>query len=113
MQAGVTGTNTIRIYNPVKQSMDHDPQGSFIKTWVPELQNCPVDFIHTPWKLSLLEQQMYQLVIGNDYPAPIVDVQQTGKYARDTLWTFRKKEAVKKEAERILEKHIIPGSVRT
>ena len=37
MQSGTTGINTIRIYNPVKQGYDHDPDGAFVKTWLPEL----------------------------------------------------------------------------
>ena len=41
MQSGVTGINSIRIYNPVKQQLDHDPNGTFIKRWLPELENIP------------------------------------------------------------------------
>ena len=48
MQAGTTGVNTVRIYNPIKQSKDHDPSGVFIKKWVPELHKVPVEFIHQP-----------------------------------------------------------------
>ena len=50
MQAGVTGINTVRMYNPVKQSMDNDAEGVFIKRWVPELNNLPIQFIHEPWE---------------------------------------------------------------
>ena len=72
MQAGTTGVNTVRMYNPVKQSVDHDPEAIFIKTWVPELSTLPVQLIHEPWKLTVMEQQLYQITLGQDYPYPIV-----------------------------------------
>lgn len=91
MQAGVTGTNTIRIYNPIKNSEDHDTEAHFIKLWLPELQHIPVDLIHEPWKLSIIEQQMYHCKLGKNYPHPIVDVEETRKYASDVMWGMRRK----------------------
>ena len=68
MQSGVTGINTLRIYNPVKQSKDHDKTGSYIKKWVPELKNVPQNLIHEPWKLTASEQIEFCCVIGVNYP---------------------------------------------
>jgi deoxyribodipyrimidine photo-lyase len=62
-----------RIFNPVTQSERFDPEGKFIRRYVPELANCPARFIHAPWKLTLEEQQRLGIVIGKDYPAPLVD----------------------------------------
>ena len=62
-----------RIFNPVTQSERFDPDGRFIRGYVPELANYPDRFIHSPWKLSLNEQQRSGTVIGREYPAPIVD----------------------------------------
>jgi len=107
MQAGVTGLNTIRMYNPIKQSQDHDPNGVFIRKWIKELRNIPIEFIHEPWKMTMLEQQFYNFDLGKVYPKPIVDLKITAKIARDKIWAHRKDPSVKKEAKRILIKHVV------
>lgn len=106
MQSGTTGINTIRIYNPIKNSESHDAEGVFIKQWIPELRNIPEAFIHEPHKLSVIEQEMYGCIIGKDYPTPIVDVEESRKYASDIVWSFRKGDEVKIEGKRILKKHV-------
>jgi deoxyribodipyrimidine photo-lyase len=106
MQSGVTGINTVRIYNPIKNSEEHDSEGVFIKKWIPELANIPSSLIHEPWKLSQIEQQLYQCELGKDYPEPIVDIEATRKLASDVIWSFRKTNEVKEEGKRILKKHV-------
>ena len=106
MQSGTTGINTIRIYNPIKNSEDHDSEALFIKQWIPELTKIPAHLIHEPWKLSLIEQQLYECEIGKDYPYPIVDIEETRKHASDKVWQYRKNDDVKTEGERILMKHV-------
>lgn len=62
-----------RIFNPVTQSEKFDPQGRFIRRYVPELANIPDKFIHAPWKLRPADQATCSCVIGREYPLPIVD----------------------------------------
>lgn len=62
-----------RIFNPITQSEKFDPAGKFIRKYVPELTNCSDKEIHAPWLIAPLQQQSIGVIIGKDYPAPIVD----------------------------------------
>jgi deoxyribodipyrimidine photo-lyase len=71
-----TGTDAapyFRIFNPVLQGKKHDPDGSYVRRWVPELTAVPDRFIHEPWKMPDDVQEKCGCTIGREYPAPIVD----------------------------------------
>jgi len=106
MQAGTTGINTVRLYNPVKNSQEHDPEGIFIKKWIPELANVPNNHIHEPWKMTNMEQIFCGLIIGEDYPLPIVELQESARIARDKIWGHKKHPAVQKDKKRLLNTHV-------
>lgn len=105
MQSGVTGINTLRIYNPVKQAQDQDPQGIFVRRWLPALAAVPDEFIFEPWTLPSDLQHSCGVVIGEHYPAPVVDHLAAARHARETLWSLRRQPEVRDEARRVFDKH--------
>jgi deoxyribodipyrimidine photo-lyase len=107
MQAGETGINNLRIYNPIKNGIDHDEDAVFIKKWVPELAKLDTHFAHEPYLMTPLEQEFNNFRLGKDYPLPIVDVKENRKKASEVLWGMKKDPLVQKESERILSKHTL------
>ena len=63
-----------RWFNTLKQASNYDPEGDYVKHWLPELDAIPIEFIHKPWELTAVQQANYGCRIGDDYPAPIVDL---------------------------------------
>ncbi len=100
MQSGTTGINTVRIYNPVKQGYDQDPDGTFVRQWLPELAQVPDRLVHEPWKWDGAGS-----VLGARYPFPIVDHLAAAKEARQKIWAVRRGPAFRQEADRIQSKH--------
>ena len=105
MQSGTTGINSVRIYNPVKQSRDQDPEGVFIRRWLPELAGVPDDWIHTPWQMSRSLQTRSGCRIGNDYPAPVVEHEQAARRARQRIAAARRSDGAWEQSQAILARH--------
>ncbi|PZV16531.1 MAG: cryptochrome DASH [Pseudanabaena sp.] len=63
-----------RFFNINKQSQDYDPQGSYVKHWLPELVKLPASKVHKPWQLSADEQKRFNVRLGADYPHPVADL---------------------------------------
>ncbi|MEO8446598.1 MAG: deoxyribodipyrimidine photo-lyase [bacterium] len=70
---GVDAQPYFRIFNPYLQSKKFDKSGAYIKKYIPELKNVPEEFIHEPHLMSGMEQKMYEVIIGKDYPQPVVE----------------------------------------
>jgi deoxyribodipyrimidine photo-lyase len=93
MQSGTTGINALRVYDPTKQAIEHDPDGEFIKMWVPELRDVPTALIHQP-QLS-----------GADYPAPIVDHAAAVRRATAEIQRIRTRARAAGRLDEVLERH--------
>lgn len=105
MQSGVTGINIPRIYNPIKQSLDQDPQGTFIRRWLPELKNVSDSYIHRPWLMPSAMQQRTGAVIGTHYPSPVRDPIQAAREAKDKLGRWCEKLEMRELNAAVLRKH--------
>ena len=96
MQSGTTGINSIRIYNPIKQGVDHDASGDFIRKWVPELRFASNEAIHNPTAANSR---------STDYPCPIIDEKIARKTAAEKIYNLRRATSHREHAKKVFIKH--------
>jgi len=105
MQAGTTGINTTRVYNPIKQAMDHDPQGQFVRRWLPAMRRVPDAYLLQPWLMPLALQQRCGVMVGEHIAAPLVDLEPATRSAKQRLHALRAEPAVRAAKAAIVEQH--------
>ena len=105
MQSGVTGINSIRIYSPSKQVLDHDPEGTFIRRFVPELARVPSSFLAEPHLMPVTMQTEAGCLVGRDYPLPIVTHAEAYTQARERMGAIRRTDYARREAQRVYARH--------
>jgi len=91
MQAGVTGTNTIRIYSPTKQTLDKDPKLKFIRTWIPELR-----------EYNNTEIFQFKNTTFRDYPKPIIDFEKDSKFTKEQVYRIKNQSKIKVSTKKSL-----------
>lgn len=109
----------MRVYSPTKQARDQDPDGSFIRKYVPELARVPLKYLHEPSKMPLDVQMRAGVMLVpvetldsrtsaeglSYYPLPIVDEAQSARSAKERLGEIKRQLSTKKEADAVLKKH--------
>jgi deoxyribodipyrimidine photo-lyase len=70
---GADAAPYFRIFNPITQGEKFDPEGHYVRKWVPELSQLPNKWIHRPWEAPELILRAAGIILGNTYPAPIID----------------------------------------
>ncbi|OYQ33446.1 deoxyribodipyrimidine photolyase [Niveispirillum lacus] len=91
---GADAAPYFRVFNPVLQGQKFDPDGRYVRQWVPELKHMPDKYIHTPWTAPPVVLRGAGVTLGRDYPAPIIDHALGRQRALDAFATIRSSDPV-------------------
>lgn len=105
MQSGTTGINALRMYSPTKQAREQDPHGIFIRRWLPELARVPLPLLAEPWRLTTGQQRVAGCMIGEHYPAPLIEERSALAHARERMHDARRELDARREAAAIQQQH--------
>ena len=105
MQSGTTGINTTRVYNPIKQAMDHDPQGRFVRQWLPALRRMPDSWLFEPWRISADVATRCGLRVGQDVVVPPVELMDALRTSKARMHALRRQPAVRAAKAAVVERH--------
>lgn len=105
MQSGTTGINTTRVYNPIKQAQDHDPDGVFVRHWLPNLRHVPDSWLFEPWRMAHHSPATTDIPTSTLITHPVVDLQEATREAKQRLHARRKNTDVQAAKKAVIEKH--------
>ena len=105
MQAGTTGINVPRVYNPIKQAHDHDPKGIFVRRWLPAMRKVPDLFLFEPWTMPADVQLACGITLGYEIPIPLVDLEFATREAKAKLFAIRGQAEVRAGKSAVVKKH--------
>jgi deoxyribodipyrimidine photo-lyase len=105
MQSGTTGINTTRVYNPVKQARDHDPEGHFVRRWLPAMRRVPDAWLFEPWRMPTAVQERCGVQVGRDIPMPCVDLEVALREAKARVHALRRQSEVRAGKAAVLDRH--------
>ncbi len=105
MQSGTTGINTTRVYNPIKQAQDHDPQGHFVRRWLPAMRRVPDTWLFEPWRMPPELQARCGVTVGKDIAMPLVDLEAATRLAKQRMHALRAQPAVRAARAAIVDRH--------
>ncbi len=105
MQSGTTGINTTRVYNPIKQALDHDPQGRFVRQWLPAMRRVPDSWLLEPWRMPPDVQASCGVRVGVDIPQPLVDLEAATRLGKGRLHALRREPQVRAGKAAVVERH--------
>lgn len=105
MQSGTTGINTTRVYNPIKQARDHDPNGVFVRRWLPALRRVPDAWLFEPWRMPAELAARHGLRLGADIALPVVDLERATRAAKARVHALRAQPEVRAAKAAIVDRH--------
>jgi deoxyribodipyrimidine photo-lyase len=88
---GADAAPYFRIFNPVSQGEKFDPDGDYVRQWVPELAKLPAPWIHQPWTAPAAELTRASVILGKTYPDPIVSLSISREVALEAYSRMRTK----------------------
>lgn len=105
MQSGTTGINVPRIYNPIKQARDHDPNGHFVRHWLPTMRRVPDTWLFEPWRMPPNLQNACNVQLGKDIAQPLVELELASRLAKQKVFGLRADPQVQAAKKVIVKKH--------
>jgi deoxyribodipyrimidine photo-lyase len=100
---GADAAPYFRVFNPILQGEKFDPDGAYVRRWVPELSHLDKKYIHKPWEAPPLELAAAQVVLGETYPRPIVDHTEARNFALAAFQRLKELRQEKPKAEKVAE----------